>query len=396
MGRRCCIAGCNSTSRLPEHHGVTYHSFPLDAMVRALWIRHTRIPSEKNITKSVLVCSRHFRRADFQPQRSGKYLLKQRVFPTVFPWGKVEQSQVEADQEELAKAAINSVGTAAAAAALGSVAAVEESSDESATKATVEATVAQIMAEAAELNAVNVKHESSDANLDASQNSNQLSSTPAAVKFEPVTNFNPGARLEAQDFDGIWHSARVVEVDNDDREVLIKFERTGKNKSAIVGTEEWIPMNSNRLRQKVSNKPIPVFELEEKCLARWSGPRKFPGTVKKILPNDVYEVLFDDGYIKNVRAIHMSKINAKENLLATPSIDNPSLQATAAVNTSLEQANISLASTPIAKAIKRTSPMPNSGSSSKKRAATGSRKDWPLLDMSKLDLGSYLVLIYCN
>jgi len=74
MGRRCCVANCPSTSRLQEHHGVTYHSFPLDPIIRAIWIKNSRISLERQITKSVLVCSRHFRRLDFNTIRNGKYL----------------------------------------------------------------------------------------------------------------------------------------------------------------------------------------------------------------------------------------------------------------------------------------------------------------------------------
>ncbi|XP_037808543.1 uncharacterized protein LOC119601593 [Lucilia sericata] len=386
MGRRCCITGCTSTSRLPEHHGVTYHSFPADQNARSIWIRNTKISSDRHITKSVLVCSRHFRRADFQPQRSGKYLLKQKVFPTVFPWGKIDAAQIEEDLEFL-----NSTGNSAPSNLLSTSSTVDED-----TKATVAATVAQIMAQTAELNAAaGIKLEKPESGLEESFSEPAVVATnpptPPNVKFEPVTSFNPGARLEAQDFDGVWHAARIVEVDNDDREVLIKFEKTGKNKSTMAGTEEWIPMNSTRLRQRISTKPILNFELEEKCLARWSGPRKFPGTVKKILPNDVYEILFDDGYIKNVRAIHMNKVATTTTLL------EPTVMETipAEVPADVPVPAVVLADTaeplpviPTTQAIKRPSSGQNSGSHTKKRTANGGRKDWPLLDLSKLDLSS--------
>uniref|UniRef100_A0A1A9WUX7 MBD domain-containing protein n=1 Tax=Glossina brevipalpis TaxID=37001 RepID=A0A1A9WUX7_9MUSC len=371
MGRRCCIAGCASTSRLPEHHGVTYHSFPLDQSTRAIWIRNTRISVERQITKSVLVCSRHFRRADFQPQRSGKYLLKQRVFPTVFPWGKMDSAQIEADMEFLS----SSTGTSAPLLPAPSTSAVDED-----TKATVAATVAQIMAQTAELSAATSTKSSKTNEVGEENNTadeNVGSSSSPGVKFEPVTSFNSGIRLEAQDFEGIWHSARVVEVDNDDREVLIKFEKTGKTKSAIVGTEEWIPMNSTRLRQRISTKPIHTFALEEKCMARWSGPGKFPGTVKKVLPNDMYEVLFDDGYIKNVRAIHMTKASLNQNEESPVMTEGLAVIDTAAV-----------ASPSSGVALKRAAATTSSAGGGKKRSLNGPRRDWPLLDMSKLDLSS--------
>ena len=386
MGRRCCIAGCTSTSRLPEHHGVTYHSFPSDPNARTIWIRNTKISADRQITKSVLVCSRHFRRADFQPQRSGKYLLKQKVFPTVFPWGKIEAGQIEEDLEFL-----NSAGSAAPSNLLTPSSTVDDD-----TKATVAATVAQIMAQTAELNAAaGIKSEKTESGLEDSITDIALNNpaTSPNVKFEPVTSFNPGARLEAQDFDGVWHSARIVEVDNDDREVLIKFEKFGKSKSSMAGTEEWIPMNSSRLRQRISTKPVLNFNLEEKCLARWSGPRKFPGTVKKILPNDIYEVLFDDGYVKNVRALHMSKVTPptlEPEVIQNPSVElSPAPPAATSVSANL---STSVSVSPSASTVKRPSSGQTAGSQSKKRAPNGPRKDWPLLDLSKLDLGEFKII----
>lgn len=380
MGRRCCIGGCSSTSRLPEHHGVTYHSFPVDENTRAIWMKNARIHMGRSITKSVLVCSRHFRRADFQPQRSGKYLLKQKVFPTVFPWGKVEANQIEEDSEFLSKASTS------AAAPTNLLSTTASSVDED-TKATVAATVAQIMAQTAELNAqAALKAEKSFEAGDDASAPDLAQGSPPGVKFEPVTTFNPGARLEAQDFDGIWHSARIVEVDNDDREVLIKFEKTGKIKLPIVGTEEWIPMNSTRLRQKISNKPVPNFNVEDKCLARWSGPRKFPGTVKKVLPNDTYEILFDDGYVKNVRAIHMNKVLPTE----TPMVVEESTVPEGGGNDAIipNAASTPIEGTPIVSpGVKRPASGTASTSGKKKRVQSGGRKDWPLLDLSKLDIG---------
>ncbi|XP_037943102.1 uncharacterized protein LOC119675955 [Teleopsis dalmanni] len=204
------------------------------------------------------------------------------------------------------------------------------------------------------------------------------------IKQRVVTeNFVSGARIEAQDFDGNWHTARVVEVDNDDREVLIKFERTGKIKSAVVGAEEWISMNSTRLRQRATSKPVPVFELEEKCLARWSGPRKFPGTIKKVLGNNAYEVLFDDGYVKNVRAVHMVK------LVASPAVAENDVKARRSELATTQ--TITATSTPV-KALS-TDKISKEDPAEKpveavRRSTSAQVKDWPLLDMSKIDLAS--------
>ncbi|KAG4066483.1 hypothetical protein HA402_007119 [Bradysia odoriphaga] len=144
-----------------------------------------------------------------------------------------------------------------------------------------------------------------------SLDSKKLSNEPiATTSFDPFSKFSPGARIEAQDFNGAWHTAKVVEVDGDEKEVLINFEKNSKSKAPVTATE-WIPMNSSRLRQVVK-KPIASYVPGEKCLARWTDSRKFPATIQKVLENNTYEVLFDDGFVKVVRAGHISKVKVPE------------------------------------------------------------------------------------
>lgn len=59
--------------------------------------------------------------------------------------------------------------------------------------------------------------------------------------------------------------------------------------------DEWIPMNSSRLRQaqnkgatsgKITPKrPIPTFTLGEQCRAKWTDSRKWKATVTEVLDN---------------------------------------------------------------------------------------------------------------
>lgn len=411
MGRRCCVAECPSTSRLLEHHGVTYHSFPMDAVIRAIWIKNSRISLDRQITKSVLVCSRHFRRLDFNTIRNGKYLLKPRVFPTVFPWGKMEPAEIEADHRALQQATVDGVATNGTA---------NSSTSEDVIKATVDQIVAQILAETAERNAAAAEaaaaaasaEEESQTNTDAdaakkapidnesthsagsksnaplavvahdsteTANENITSTTSASPstgtspKYGSPTNMTIGARLEALSVDSAWLPARIVEVNEAEQTLLIRFERNSKLKgspSTSGGYQEWISVKSDRLRQRINSRVLPVFELEEKCMARWSGPRKFPGTIKKLLGNDTYEVLFDDGYTKNVRALHMTKLPRQ--LSAVPEPD-------------FEMDNTNTPTGP--GGVKR----PNSGATSNniKNKTAPQRKDWPLLDMSNLDMGRF-------
>lgn len=59
-------------------------------------------------------------------------------------------------------------------------------------------------------------------------------------------------------------------------------------------TDEWIPMNSSRLRPievntTPKNKKVELqFAEGERCLARWTDSRKFPATVQKVLENSKF------------------------------------------------------------------------------------------------------------
>lgn len=416
MGRRCCVANCPSTSRLLEHHGVTYHSFPLDPVIRAIWIKNSRISLGRQITKSVLVCSRHFRRLDFNTIRNGKYLLKPRVFPTVFPWGKMDASEIEADHRALQQANVEGAVNQGAA---------HTSANEDVIKATVDQIVAQILSESAERSAAEASKKEKDKEAPAQTSPPDTSSTPkqssveettaptpstpssssaalpntggsnsnsplpaSPVKYSNPTNLTIGARLEALNAEGNWMPARIVEVNETEQTLLVRFERNHKQKtspSTSGGSQEWMAIKSEKLRQRLSNRVLPVFALDEKCMARWSGPRKFPGTVRKLLGNDTYEVLFDDGYIKNVRAVHMNKL-PRQQLPPAEAAGSAPINAEVAGAAAVPAPGTSTAVLP--QAVKRpsTGSIPSSVSTSKKSKSTPQRKDWPLLDMSSLDL----------
>uniref|UniRef100_A0A182T685 C2H2-type domain-containing protein n=1 Tax=Anopheles maculatus TaxID=74869 RepID=A0A182T685_9DIPT len=123
---------------------------------------------------------------------------------------------------------------------------------------------------------------------------------------EKSIDFTPGTKIEAQDFSGTWHSAKLVEVDTEDREVLVQFDKTDKIKSSTL--EEWISMDSVRLRP-ISNTN---YCVGEKVFARWSDSRKFKATIKSIVENNMYEVVFDDGFAKICKSTHISRIKRSE------------------------------------------------------------------------------------
>ncbi|KAL5287931.1 PHF20 family protein [Megaselia abdita] len=305
MGRKCTIIGCNSKTTGPQSPSqgvITYHSFPIEPKIREKWVENCRLEPGKTITKSILVCSRHFRSSDFKKTCSSedasmvKYWLKAGTVPTIFPWGKVKTPTT-------------------------SVTSTSSSSSPVDTAETVKQTIAQIMAETAELNKAAGIDQSKETTGTTSKRNSVDSGSGSATKIprtsidanvsstsiheEPV--FTVGTKIEAQDFAGLWHTAKVIEVDSDEKEVFIKYEKTKSSKS-ISMSDEWIPMNSSRLRPKQtnSNRVILSYVEGEKCLAKWQA-RKFPATVSKVLGNDLYEVIFDDGYTKNVKSHQMSK-----------------------------------------------------------------------------------------
>lgn len=50
--------------------------------------------------------------------------------------------------------------------------------------------------------------------------------------------YHPGETIEAKDFDGKWYPAQISEIDWNDKEILVHFEKC----------DEWIQMDSSRLR----------------------------------------------------------------------------------------------------------------------------------------------------
>ncbi|KAJ8664725.1 hypothetical protein QAD02_006387 [Eretmocerus hayati] len=126
-------------------------------------------------------------------------------------------------------------------------------------------------------------------------------------------DFIPGSKLEAKDFNDMWYSARIVETDWLEREVLIHFDNWSSR------YDEWIGMNSSRLRTIQSNPSKPKnkeFLVGDRVLATWVDGRKYPATVKNVAENDRYNVLFDDGYEKILRPSKMTKMKeVSENAL---------------------------------------------------------------------------------
>ncbi|XP_062564376.1 uncharacterized protein LOC134227114 [Armigeres subalbatus] len=383
--RKCLIKECPSSSARKEDRGVTFHRIPAKEDVKRMWIEACRLPENYKINKSNNVCSRHFKKADFQDFKGTKYVLKNGAVPTIFSWSVVSTPKREIKEEEPNKKEEVKI----------------ESTEEVDEKdKPVEVKIEQESLESIEVKndpeekkddekpndskeekaeALEIKHEVADDDVvlkeDAlvspliapkkktpaskkkatpkrassaraiansakkARRSDPALSSPTGKdsKKAPVSprksmpsvtggaqsqiNFTPGTKIEAQDFAGKWHPATLLEVDTEEREVLVQFDKNGgKNKSNL--NDEWIPMDSVRLRPlqqpKTPNEKI-KYSIGEKCFARWSDSRKFRATIQAILENDMYEVLFDDGFVKVCKVSHISK---SKKLEVAPELDD--------------------------------------------------------------------------
>lgn len=269
MGRKCSVEGCLSDSNRLEDVGVTFHKVPMHSDVRPKWMSLCRIPEDKKLIKIIYVCSRHFLRADFCNFKGKKYMLRQGVLPSVFPWDK---SKLEAIKAE---ASIKKETTDDASTSLKT-----EDSEESKLRVKLEPDDSKMELESgSSILEGQLKVEPKE-KLDEFEKSKLAQNTTS-----PMT-FAINSRIEALDFNNEWYPARIVEVDYEENEVLIHFEKFSSK------YDEWICMNSSRLRPfQVTKKPADKYVVGERCLAAWSDARKFPATVTKIMDHGKYVII---------------------------------------------------------------------------------------------------------
>lgn len=205
--KNCAVGGCKSSSISVDDRGVTFHTFPVNRAVRDVWISQTNWEKGIQITKSVFVCSRHFRSTDFSQTKSNKYLLNKGSVPTIFPWGIAPHDSVEIVRAP--KKTVENIDSDIKEILLKSET-KKRSAGGSGVKEPKKKVGRKSFAEAALQSPVEAE----------------------IVVSTPIVNFIPGTKIEAQDFNGVWHPARIQEVDQDDREVLIHFEKNNKIKAA--------------------------------------------------------------------------------------------------------------------------------------------------------------------
>nr|CAB3264830.1 uncharacterized protein zf(c2h2)-137 [Phallusia mammillata] len=128
-----------------------------------------------------------------------------------------------------------------------------------------------------------------------------------AVPLGPV-KFEEGANIEAMDC-GKWYRAKILEVDNDKKEVLVHFNGWGKRFDTIF------PMTSALIRgvTQVDKKQEAIkFKVGDDVLSQWSDGNFYPGTVMALRGSGSYVVMFYDGLKKLVRPGMLKPITEKE------------------------------------------------------------------------------------
>lgn len=392
--KKCCVPSCTSNTNRPEEGiEITYHKFPQRMEFRKNWIAamKSKLDASLQPSSSNLVCSKHFKKADWHEIKGGKLLLKQGIIPSVFSWnvdqvpkdelekpeilGNSNVSMKETEDEEVAKGkkgtkvkekaevvkpkeekkvsrkssrrsrlsltprdSSKSVSKEAKAEPETVPVDAKEIETEKAVEVQpkdeplpveikTEEPTPEVTIEKSDSKPASVKEDTKSSTkfsiklpfrskkdrkrakdkrrphrsiLTSSKRSQKRKTTPSIHKsklktptkgsstlLSPKKNvpssitFVIGTKLEAQDFEGGWHEACIVEVDSDEGEVLIHFIKSEKQKSAL--TDEWIPMDSCRLRPFQVVKKSEGFAIGEKCMARWNDSRKFPATVQRLV-----------------------------------------------------------------------------------------------------------------
>ncbi|XP_065082151.1 PHD finger protein 20-like protein 1 [Ochlerotatus camptorhynchus] len=363
--RKCIIKDCPSSSARTVDRGVTYHKIPAKEEAKQKWTVACRLPENYVINKGSNVCSRHFRKADFQDFKGTKYVLKSAAVPTIFSWtiastpdkmkkeetaeekedtkvekvdgekakedevkeeepstsvevkpdpdeGEAEKKEVKTEEEEIK----HEVADDDIVLKEDALVPVQSTPKQKTPASRKKATPKRATSTRASASSVKKTRRSDPTPASSTKDSKKASLLPrkstsaiSNTSQSSQINFAPGTKIEAQDFSGKWHPAKLLEVDTEEREVLVQFEKNGKSKPTL--NDEWIPMDSVRLRPlqlpRTPNGKL-KYAIGEKCFARWSDSRKFRATIQAVLENDMYEVLFDDGFIKVCKFNHISKL----------------------------------------------------------------------------------------
>lgn len=190
-------------------------------------------------SKQTFVCSRHFKRENFTSQATGKFILKSGTVPSIFPWNKSTVVITKIISPAVSKPPSPQT-----------VQIVEEKIKTEVTLPT-EAVVVKPQEFATSVpdspkktNSVIKKRTPFKPILGRTKKASKRLSSKHELKVEPSTperaktaaeppngtpkkknkveKFIPGSSIEAQNFDGKWMQVKVIEVDMEEREVLVR------------------------------------------------------------------------------------------------------------------------------------------------------------------------------
>lgn len=235
--RRCCVSECQSASHLPECSDVKFHAFPTNEIARNMWVKNCHIEQNRSITKSNVVCSRHFLETDYQAPKNGRRLLNSNAVPTIFDWGNEKSfSDHLADAQQSSPTLDATANETADGVSSDSTPVAKPTKKMMSRSQANSAAEKQRSASAEEQtpNAANTKVNKVRKSLDSVATPEKSVAKENAIKSPAkkldIAAFVQGAKVEVQDLGGTWHNASVVEVDQGEQEVLINFEKNVKAK----------------------------------------------------------------------------------------------------------------------------------------------------------------------
>lgn len=333
MGRKCNVLDCPSDSRRLEDNGVTFHKMPFHSDLRPKWIELCRIPEERQMNKVIYVCSRHFRRTDFCNFKGTKYMLRQGALPSVFPWTK---SVIKIPPPSKSTTASSKSTTSSSKSTTPKSTLPSSKSTLPSSKSTLSSSKSTLSSEDIKVpENVEIKEEIVDDDnkkddeivvkikdepMDEDMNEEEEPKIKKEIEFEKppkvkkenkkeiaqeivpilkikdelpiVINFFAGTRIEANDFNDKWYPATILEVDYEENEVFVEFDRH------LNRANEWIPMDSSRLRPYVQNNTA-EFAVGEKCMATWvNSCSKYPATIKQVLEGGKFYLSYENSTLQ--------------------------------------------------------------------------------------------------
>lgn len=300
MARKCCVRSCEADVQDARAKGLPLHKFPKDITLRNKWLTSGGFDANFKPSPGQVVCHRHFKRADYEAAKGHKLLLRKGSVPSVFadydnhpdPVIMSVKSSTSYAQEDLdlinseilnLEQSISPLNSGARTPKSDSCGETCSSRPESSAdsfnlldstelidngcktlnmkeenispmkhqeinkNSEIEVNTMAVQLGIVESD-ITMKHIQKDLVIKEELKNIKIEDEKTSEELKPKIfnrgglKFFPGAKLEAKDFNEKWYSAKVVETDWDEREVLIRFDKWSSR------FDEWIPMDSSRLR----------------------------------------------------------------------------------------------------------------------------------------------------